>query len=114
MVKAIIAAALSLLVLAGTAAAQTAAPFSVARTTEPPNIDGVLDDAAWAQVSPMPTGEWVSYNPNRGDRMPDAFRTDVRIAYDDRNIYFAFHCFDNEPEKIRTTVAKRDTAFSDD
>ena len=62
----------------------------------------------------MPTGQWVSYNPNRGDKMPDVYKTEVRIAYDDRNIYFAFHCFDNEPDKIRTNVAKRDTAFSDD
>src|SRR4029079_8036319 len=42
------------------------------------------------------------------------FRTDVRIAYDDRYIYFAFHCFDNEPDKIRTTISRRDTAFNDD
>jgi hypothetical protein len=62
----------------------------------------------------MPTGQWVSYNPNRGDKMPSAYKTDVRIAYDDRNIYFAFHCFDNEPGKIRTNIAKRDAAFSDD
>jgi hypothetical protein len=46
--------------------------------------------------------------------MPDAYRTDVRIAYDDRNIYFAFHCFDDEPDRIRTNVAKRDSAFNDD
>jgi hypothetical protein len=62
----------------------------------------------------MPTGQWVSYNPNRGDKMPDVYKTDVRVAYDDRNIYFAFHCFDNEPGKIRTNIAKRDAAFSDD
>ena len=62
----------------------------------------------------MPTGQWKSYNPNRGDNMPDVYKTDVRITYDDRNIYFAFHCFDNEPDKIRTNVAKRDAAFSDD
>src|SRR6185436_18607085 len=54
------------------------------------------------------------YNPNRGDDMPDVYKTEVRITYDDRNIYFAFHCFDNEPGKIRTNVAKRDAAFSDD
>ena len=46
--------------------------------------------------------------------MPDVYKTDVRIAYDDRNLYFAFHCFDNEPGKIRTNIAKRDAAFSDD
>jgi hypothetical protein len=110
----IAATALLALGLSSSAFAQVPAAYPVVRIALPPNIDGVLDDAAWAQLAPMPTGEWVSYNPNRGDRMPDAFRTDVRIAYDDRNIYFAFHCFDDEPDRIRTNVAKRDTAFNDD
>ena len=114
MIRLILATALLALGLGGGAYAQVPATYPVVRTAMPPNIDGVLDDAAWAQVAPMPTGDWVSYNPNRGDRMPDVFRTDVRIAYDDRNIYFAFHCFDDEPDRIRTNVAKRDTAFNDD
>ena len=88
--------------------------FRVPRAPQPPTVDGVLDDATWAQIPPMATGEWKSYNPNRGDPMPDVYRTDVRIAYDDRNIYFAFHCRDNEPDKIRTNVVKRDAAFNDD
>ena len=97
-----------------TAFAQTQAEYRVTRASAAPKIDGVLDDVAWAQLTPMPTGQWKSYNPNRGDDMPDAYKTDVRITYDDRNIYFAFHCFDNEPDRIRTTVAKRDSSFSDD
>ena len=85
----------------------------VPRAAEAPKIDGILDDQAW-QIPPMPTGRWASYNPNRGDVMPDVYKTDIRITYDDRNIYLAFHCFDNEPDKIRTTVSKRDSSFSDD
>ena len=108
-----VAAALSGL-LATHAFAQTPTEYRVTRTTTPPKIDGVLDDAAWTAVSPMPTGQWVSYNPNRGDKMPDIYKTEVRVTYDDRNVYFAFHCYDNEPDKIRTTVARRDAAFSDD
>src|SRR5258705_12292951 len=89
--------------------AQARPDFAVVRTAQPPKIDGVLDDEAWKQA-PMPTDEWVSYNPLRGNKMPAELRTEVRIAYDDRNIYFAFHCFDNEPDKIRTTISRRDTA----
>jgi hypothetical protein len=89
------------------------AEYRVPRAPEPPKLDGILDDQVWTQ-GPMPTGQWVSYNPNRGDKMPDVYKTDVRVAYDDRNVYFAFHCFDNEPGKIRTNIAKRDAAFSDD
>jgi hypothetical protein len=102
------------LVFCANAHAQDPAGFRVMRAPEPPKIDGVLDDAAWAQVAPMPNDGWASYNPNRGDKMPAEYRTEVRVAYDDRNIYFAFHCFDNEPAKIRTNVSKRDSAFNDD
>jgi hypothetical protein len=99
--------------LVGTALAQSQGEYRVPRAPEPPRIDGVLDDAVWT-TAPMPTGAWASYNPNRGDAMPDVFRTEVRVAYDDRNVYFAFHCYDNEPGRIRTTVTRRDRAFSDD
>ena len=105
--------AVAAILLAASAYAQQS-PFNVMRAAQPPTIDGVLDDATWQQTEPMPTGEWKSYNPSRGDLMPDIYRTDVRIAYDDRNIYFAFYCRDNEPGKIRTNIAKRDSSFSDD
>jgi hypothetical protein len=101
------------LCLSSTAFAQTPAEYKVPRAAEAPKLDGILDDQVWTGA-PMPTGQWVSYNPTRGDNMPDVYKTDVRIAYDDRNVYFAFHCFDNEPDKIRTNVAKRDSTFSDD
>lgn len=102
------------LFVSANAFAQTEGGYRVTRASTPPKIDGVLDDAAWSSVQPMPTGQWKSYNPNRGDQMPESYRTEVRVSYDDRNIYFAFHCFDNEPEKIRTNVARRDSSFSDD
>src|SRR5688572_19842170 len=122
--KYLLTTAVVCLFVSGTALAQTqglpaeasakAGEYRVTRATTAPKIDGVLDDAAWTAAAPMPTGQWKSYNPNRGDEMPEAYRTEVRVTYDDRNIYFAFHCFDNEPDKIRTNLAKRDAAFNDD
>ena len=112
MIRTFAVAAVVILIAASARAQQS--PFNVVRAAQPPAIDGVLDDVAWQQTEPMPTGEWKSYNPSRGDLMPDVYRTDVRVAYDDRNIYFAFHCRDNEPDKIRTNVARRDSSFSDD
>jgi hypothetical protein len=91
--------------------AQERPVFQVSRATAPPKIDGVLDDEVWQQA-PLILGDWVSYNPLPGEKSP--FRTDVRIAYDDRNLYFAFHCFDPEPDKIRTTISRRDNIFNDD
>lgn len=91
--------------------AQQRPELAAQRTMAPPVLDGVLDDAMW-QGAAMSLGDWVSYSPLRGDR--GDLRTDVRIGYDDRYVYFAFHCFDPEPDKIRTTISRRDTAFADD
>ena len=111
--KTAFAIAAALVLAAGSLHAQAFPDLPISRTAQPPKIDGVLDDEAWKQA-PLPTGEWLSYNPLRGGKMPADLRTEVRITYDDRNLYFAFHCFDNEPDKIRTTVSRRDSAFSDD
>jgi hypothetical protein len=112
-VPAVTAALLTLGALAGDAHAQGGQDFPVTRIAQPPVLDGVLSDEAWL-IDPLPLSTWVSYNPIRGDQMPAHFQTDVRVVHDDRNIYFAIHCHDNEPDKIRTTISKRDTVFSDD
>ena len=93
------------------AQAVTTPDLHAERATTPPRLDGVLDDAAWAH-EPMPLEPWVSYNPLRGE--PAKQRTSVWVAYDTDAIYFAFRCFDEEPDKIRTTIARRDNAWNDD
>ena len=40
--------------------------------------------------------------------------TDVYLAYDDRNLYAVFICWDKEPEKIRARMTRREDIFSDD
>ncbi len=35
-------------------------------------------------------------------------------AYDDEAIYFAFRCYDTEPDKIRSTISRRDNVWNDD
>jgi hypothetical protein len=112
MKRAVTLAAL-MLVAGGNLSAQNRPEFNVPRATQPPKIDGVLNDEVWQQA-PLSLVGWISYNPLRGDAMPSDLRTEIRIAYDDRNIYFAFHCFDNEPDRIRTNISRRDTAFNDD
>ena len=81
------------------------------RTTTPPAIDGVLDDAAW-QGPPLPMAEWLTYQPLNGDRLPQ--QTEVRAVYDDRYLYFAFRCLDPEPAGVRTNISRRDNMWNDD
>ena len=77
----------------------------------PPKLDGILDDAVWS-TDALPMDKWVSYNPMRGE--PALQRTDVWVAYDDKALYFAFRCYDTEPQQIRTTISKRDNVWNDD
>jgi uncharacterized protein DUF5916/cellulose/xylan binding protein with CBM9 domain len=99
------------LIFVSTGYAQTRAEFHISRASSPPKIDGDLHDDVWVD-DPLVLGDWISYNPLYGTVVPQ--RTDVRIAYDDRNLYFAFHCLDSEPDKIRTTISRRDSVFNDD
>ena len=111
--KQVFAVVALVLAMASRLQAQAQPDFPVTRAAQPPVIDGVLEDEVWKRAA-LPLGEWLSYQPNRGDKMPAGLRTEVKIAYDERNIYLAIHCFDDEPAKIRTTISKRDSAFNDD
>ena len=75
-----------------------------------PKIDGNLDDIIWQ--SPPLKEEFITYNPAYGEVLPQ--KTEVWMAYDKRNLYFAFKCYDSEPEKIKTSITRRDGMFSDD
>jgi hypothetical protein len=81
------------------------------RLTQPPVIDGTLDDEAWAGA-PLPTGTWLSYNPLYGDGVPQ--ETTVWASYDADALYFAFRCHDPEPGRIKTSITRRDNIWSDD
>jgi hypothetical protein len=92
--------------------AQTVRPeLRAHRASVPPKLDGVLDDQLWT-LPPVPAEAWVSYNPLRGE--PQQQRTVVWIGYDEDALYFAFRAYDAEPNRIRTTITRRDNAWSDD
>jgi hypothetical protein len=81
------------------------------RVVTPPVLDGSLDDEAWSHP-PLALGDWLSYNPMPGERIPQ--KTDVWIGYDDRYLYIAFRCSDPEPSRIKTGIRRRDSLFNDD
>jgi hypothetical protein len=95
------------------AAAQTAPrqEIQARRATVPPKLDGLLDDDLW-DSDPLPLERWMSYNPLRGE--PEQQKTSVWMGYDAEAIYFAFRCFDEEPDKIRATISRRDNVWNDD
>ncbi|MBN2089377.1 carbohydrate binding family 9 domain-containing protein [candidate division KSB1 bacterium] len=85
-------------------------PLKPLRTDIPPVLDGNLDDPVW-QSAPFETG-FIIYYPDYGKNMTEGTR--VWYAYDYENLYFAFKCYDSEPDKIKTSVSARDKIRSDD
>jgi hypothetical protein len=80
------------------------------RTSRPPKIDGNLSDTVWAKV--LPFTDFMQQSPDEGQ--PPSQRTEVRILYDDRAIYFAFRCFETDPKTIVANMTRRDRdSFSD-
>jgi hypothetical protein len=90
---------------------ETQLPLRSRALTEPPAVDGVLDDAAWTGA-PVETGEWLSYNPLHGDAIPQ--KTKVWIGHDTNYVYFAFQCDDPDPSGIKTSITRRDNIWADD
>jgi hypothetical protein len=110
-------AAVCVLAIARCAAAGQDSPAAKPRelkarpVTTPPKLDGVLDDEAWTEI-PAELDTWMSYNPLRGQAAQQ--QTQVWVAFDAKAIYFAFKCLDAEPEKIKTSISRRDTVWNDD
>jgi hypothetical protein len=94
------------------AAAEERARLEPQRVLKAPAIDGRLDDEAWQGAPVVPLSEWITYNPLSGEKLVQ--QTEVRAAYDDRNLYFAFRCVDPEPAKVRGTLTRRDNLWNDD
>lgn len=84
--------------------------FKPYRTAQPPKIDGVLDDLVWQKAPSV--SEFKSFIPDFGKEPSE--KTVAYMAYDSENLYFAFKCYDREPDKIKTAVAKRDSTRADD
>lgn len=80
------------------------------RTAHAPVIDGQLDDSVWRNAQAL-TG-FRTFIPDFGKDISE--KTTVYMAYDAENLYFAFDCHDRDPQRIKATLANRDTIFSDD
>jgi len=84
---------------------------NIPRLSREPVIDGVLDNPLWKkealiiedfrQMTPKEMGE-------------PSEKTVTYIGYDEKNLYFAFRCYDSKPEKIWASITNRDHCIEDD
>lgn len=77
---------------------------------EKPEIDGNLNDGCWLNEGKW-AGNFTQWVPNEGAKPSQ--KTELKILYDDKNIYVAIRAYDNEPEKIIRKAGRRDE-FSGD
>ncbi|MCP5053556.1 MAG: carbohydrate binding family 9 domain-containing protein [bacterium] len=78
--------------------------------TGPVKIDGDLSETVWSK--PALSKQFLTFTPVYGDKLK--LDTDIWMAYDKSNLYFAFKCYDDEPGKLKTSIAQRDKMYGDD
>lgn len=83
--------------------------YYATRIEKRPKIDGKLNDACWE------TGFWSG---GFSQQVPDQGKkpsqdTEIKILYDDNNLYVAFKCHDRGPGKIRPILSRRDNMAGD-
>jgi hypothetical protein len=69
-----------------------------------PQIDGRLEDDVWSDAEAI--DDFVQEEPD--NMTPPTERTVVQIAYDDRYLYIAAHCYTSDAARIRTGLGRRD------
>jgi len=74
------------------------------RCTEPPLIDGVVDDAVWQ--SAIPVDEFFQIDPLELDQPSEI--TTTRVLYDNNSLYISFQSFDSQAKQIKRALARRD------
>ena len=77
--------------------------------TKAPEIDGILDDAAWQQNAWM--GDFIQHEPFNGDLVSQ--KTEFNIVFDDDNLYVAFKAYDTSPDSIVRRLTRRDQIDGD-
>ena len=71
-------------------------------------VDGHLDELEWQQADVA--NDFFQLEPVEG--APATYPTEVRVMYDDKNLYVGFVCFDPNPEQIMAPDMQRDTRMS--
>ena len=78
--------------------------------TTPPKIDGVLDDAFWADAAVLDM--FTQFEPREGAEPSE--KTIAYIGYDRNNLYIGIRAFDSNPKAVRACLTQRDKSMGDD
>lgn len=84
--------------------------MTASRTNEKITIDGKLLEPIWANADVATN--FLERNPTEGN--PPKFKTEVRVLFDDDNIYVLGYCYDDQPDSILTQLGERDDNLNAD
>ena len=90
------------------ASALDAAEVKAVRAEQNPRIDGLLDDPVWTSAVPIDGFRMVEPRPD-GD---PSEKTEVRVLYDEANLYIGIFCHDSEPGRIAANTMAHDSGGS--
>jgi hypothetical protein len=95
----------ALAALAAPASAQPSSKTVVAtRLDAPVRVDGRLDEAIWARLTPLE--DFTQTRPTPGGRPTE--RTQVYVAYDDEALYIGARLLRQDPSRIARGLSRRD------
>ncbi|HSO87046.1 MAG TPA: DUF5916 domain-containing protein [Draconibacterium sp.] len=84
--------------------------YYATRTELKPKIDGILNDECWQKIGNW-DGGFIQQQPHQA--AAPSQETEIKILYDDKYLYFAIICHDNEPEKMDPILGRRDQLNGD-
>jgi hypothetical protein len=79
------------------------------RISNPPKIDGILDDVVWKSLPVY--GDFKMYQPGNEGEISPAYKTEVQMAYDDKAVYVAAYMYDPDSAGILSQFSQRDEVF---
>ncbi len=85
---------------------QQARAAEAAHVDRAPELDGSPDDPLWQAANPI--DEFRQREPREGQSASE--RTEVRVLYTRRAVYFGIHCYDSDPAGIVARELRRDVA----
>src|ERR1041385_5674962 len=89
--------------------AQQLTPLTLPRAQGPITLDGDLSDPGWKGAFVI--DKWFEYY--KSDNAEPPMKQTAYVTYDDRNLYIAVDCRDDDPSKIRAPLVERDQVFGD-
>ncbi len=84
--------------------------LTASRANEKIVIDGKLLEQNWATADVATN--FLELNPTEGNQ--PRFKTEVRVLFDDNNIYVLGYCYDDHPDSILTQLGERDDNLNAD